>query len=573
MPPRPIGLLVPLTYSEFFEVVPSRADLEALVARIPWRAVVMQAVGIQSVSWQDGIESSNQQRALVGALTSNLLYSPAIVSKLWGEQHRVLFTREALIAVLRIAVAEVSDGDPLLVDQPDVFTRACLAANEILSLELVPETVRNSAADLLPSELRSAILQLENPHDLLGRTEAFFVWATTAEAKSSANYSDVAADFYRFTGLTPIEFAAGAYLAFARFSSMRDWDEVERLGVAFSIEQWQAGMFDTKVVRQWIATNSVPLSKVRTEWKNEKSLSFAAVGSLWRRPVVQVEDDLYFIPVPALVENAMGDGAYFVLFDGYADEAGQNQEARKKAISKFTGFYGEFFENHVARILEHAYEKRTDARFTREILQNGDKSTDVIIAEGNDLIFVEIVSKRMNLRGSILGLKPEAIAKDIEDGVLHKAQQIHDNMEKFRKGELLPDWPRAAGQRFFPVIVAPHDRPRVNIITEHLSKRQKDDGLLAGAEPPELLDLGELEQLENGLAAGVSLSGLLDRKNRSTPQNRLMSLHNYLYYAEPGILPAGMSPTRQRGSEVARRIMALAHTWAAPIRPESHTDD
>jgi hypothetical protein len=41
----------------------------------------------------------------------------------------------------------------------------------------------------------------------------------------------------------------------------------------------------------------------------------------------------------------------------------------------------------------------------------------------------------------------------------------------------------------------------------------------------------------------------------------MMSLHNYLIYVKPGTLPAGMSPTRERGSEVARGIIELAQTW------------
>jgi hypothetical protein len=42
-----------------------------------------------------------------------------------------------------------------------------------------------------------------------------------------------------------------------------------------------------------------------------------------------------------------------------------------------------------------------------------------------------------------------------------------------------------------------------------------------------------------------------------------MSVHNDLYYIEPDLLPTGMSPTRQRGSDVARGIMELARTWTA----------
>jgi hypothetical protein len=559
----PRGFLVPLVYSEILDGEPTRANLEAAVGKVFWQTISMQIVGILCVSWQDGIENVDQQRQLIVAMLRSLPYRNKVARILQEQPHRRVFTREGLVAVLRMAVAEGSVGNGNIDDQADAFVTASLIANELLAAEIMPETITNGPADLLPTELRSAILNLENPHDLLGRTDAFLTWSRTEKARASANYSDITRDFFRFTGLTQIEFMAGAYFTFARYSSMINWDEVERLGVAFSIAQWQAGMADTRVVRQWIATNAVPLADVRTEWKAEPSMSFAAAGTIWRKPIVQVEDDLFFAPVPALIENAMGDGAYFVLFDGYRDKAGPSPDARKRAIAKFTGFYGEFFEDHVASIFEKAYDGKPNRRFTREVpYREGVMSTDVILAEGNDVIFVEIVSKRMNLRESVLRLKPSAIAKDIEDGVMHKARQINENIEKFRKGELLPDWPRPEGQRFFPIIVAPSDRPRVNVITTDLAQAQ-ENGLLAGAEPLELVDLGEVEQLENGLTAGVSLTKLLDNKNRSSREHRLMSLHNYLYYVEPDLLPPGLPPTRQRGGDVAKAIMELAKTWAA----------
>ncbi|MBC5805916.1 MAG: hypothetical protein GIX02_01250 [Candidatus Eremiobacteraeota bacterium] len=178
---RPIGLLVPLLYSEFFGDVPTRGDLEALVVQIPWKVVVMQVVGILSVSWQDGIENAKHQQALVRELTKGLLYSAAIASKLRNEPHRVLFTRETLIAVLRIAVAEGAEGYPRLVDKSNVFTKAVLAANEIISLELVVEPLSNTAADLLPSELRSAIMQLETRTTYSG--EPMHSWSGVAQPR------------------------------------------------------------------------------------------------------------------------------------------------------------------------------------------------------------------------------------------------------------------------------------------------------------------------------------------------------------------------------------------------------
>lgn len=322
-------------------------------------------------------------------------------------------------------------------------------------------------------------------------------------------------------------------------------------------------MSDARVLRQWIASNSVGIESLRDEWKLEPSLSFAAAGPLWRKPVVQVEPDLLLAPMPSLVENVMGDGTYFTLMDGYREAAGSSQLDPKEAVERFTRFYGEFFEDHVAGILECAYEGRTNVRFSREVEYDRVKSSDVIVAEGDNIIFVEIVAKRMNLRESVLRLNPVAIAKDIQAAILDKAAQLDRNIRDFRSGKLLPDFPRSEGQHFFPVIVAPRDLPRINAITTWLQDAGQKKGLLADAEPLELLDLGEIEQLERSLHEGLSLSALLDRKNGSTPHNRMMSLHNYLIHVEPGTLVRGPSPTRERGSAIARQILTLAESWMA----------
>jgi hypothetical protein len=67
--------------------------------------------------------------------------------------------------------------------------------------------------------------------------------------------------------------------------------------------------------------------------------------------------------------------------------------------------------------------------------------------------------------------------------------------------------------------------------------------------------------LEIGLRKGMSLCDLLDRKNRSTPEFRMMSMHNYLIYGEPGTIPNDPSPSRERGGAIAREVISLARSW------------
>jgi hypothetical protein len=127
----PRGFPVPLLYSEIIGGVPLRDDLETVVRKIFWQTIVMQVTGILCVSWQDGIESRDQQNRLVAAMVKHLPYRDRIAAVLSKDSQRILFTREALIAATRVAVTE------------------------------------GSAADLLSTELRSTVLNLEKPHDLL----------------------------------------------------------------------------------------------------------------------------------------------------------------------------------------------------------------------------------------------------------------------------------------------------------------------------------------------------------------------------------------------------------------------
>jgi hypothetical protein len=79
----------------------------------------------------------------------------------------------------------------------------------------------------------------------------------------------------------------------------------------------------------------VRIARVDRCWLSIPTLLFAASGSLRRRPAVRHGNGKFFVPYPQLTQNALGDGAFFLLLDGYA---GADR-------LKVTRFYGEFFED------------------------------------------------------------------------------------------------------------------------------------------------------------------------------------------------------------------------------------
>ncbi|GEM_PF-1734687 len=548
---------VPVLYSELFDAPSSRELLDDTIRQLPWKYIVKMSAGIAAISWRFGVEEASQQRDLVTSLCSKIPMGSRLLSLIERDPKAVVFSRESLLAVLRVAVVEQSEGSMAEEDYANGFSTAVLLANELLAEEILPPVLTQSASDLLTSELRSRLLHIDNVFDLVARSTAFERWSVGVKAATSPNFLPIEADFVRFTGLTPFEYSAAAYVLLARCASMQTWDDVERLGVAFPFDAWQAGIRDTRVPRTWIEGNSASVDALRSDWKTRSSLSFAGAGLLWSKPIGRSEDDLLFVPSPAFVLNKMGDGKYFELFDAYRRDGGQLH-------LRFARFWSEFFEDYVAETFTRGFMGRRDVQVFREHeYRTGVRSTDLIVSAGKDVLFIEVVSKRPNLESSVANLEEASIARDIESGIVRKLRQLQRNIDDFKAGRLLEEIDRVQGQRLFPIVVAPQEWPRIYVIGVLLDRLKTVEGILSDVEPVELLDIGEVESLEQGLRSGLAFSDLLARKNGSTAENRFMSLHNYLIYGESDALPSGLSPTRERGAALCREILGMVKSWAS----------
>lgn len=547
-------IVTPIVYSEVFGIEPTFDEFSALVSVPEWKLLASRCIGIAAISWKDGVEDPAHQMMLVREFARRLVYGPVLESRLRSESSRRLYTTEALLAILRVAVVSKTEPGATLsnVEFADIFHKAVLMANELIVNELSPAQNTKSAQDFLATELRSILAQHQNPHDLIARTAAMFDWSESARATAHGPVLPLRADFQRFTALSPEEYAAAAYLALGRTASMRTWDEVTTQGVAFSPSAWLAsqGITQGAVALTWLNRHTTAMAAARASWSVQKSLSLAGAGPIWKTPMVRDDDDLLFLPSPFFVSNMLGDGTYFELFDGYKDRN-----------TVFSTFFGHFFQDYVEDRFRRGYAARPNVGLWADEPYSGGRSSDVIILEGNDVIFVEVVAKRMQLVGSVLQLDQNKIMRDLRLGVIEKLQQLQENINAFRGGTLLPEITRVQHQKLYPILVAPREWPRMYVLS-YLLNTAPLAGLLADCEPIELLDVAEVEDLEGRLALGLSLAQLLKRKNKSSLQNRVLSMHNYLTVVEPGTYPITRSPTRVKGDELALQLIELAKTWA-----------
>jgi hypothetical protein len=500
------GWRVPIIHRTISNDPATREMLVGQVRRMHWQTAAKLSVGIASVAWWTRPEEAKHQNELAARLVQPLLYGPAITRRLQQGPPAILFTRESLLTVFRIALVEMSDGTSALDATSDAFTRAILLANELLSDEINPPKITNSAADLLASELRSIVQQRPPVHEAIARSDAFIRWLDSETAKASSERLPVREDFVRFTGLELDEYLASVYLVLSRNVGMPNWDAVDRMGIAFELTQWLQGITDSRCAG----------------------------------------DGLYCVPSPQLLMNKFGEGFYFTIFDGYRGEP--TEKGREKHL-QFSQFWSEFFEDYVFERFRDGYAEHPEIIVHPEILYlSCRKSSDVIIVENGDIIFVEVVAKHLNMRGSVTKLDDSVLQNDFRMGIAEKIEQLDRNIKDFRSGVLLADIPRKIGYRVFPVIVSPNEWPRIFLLNNFLPDLQAKHGWLQDTEPLELLDIAEVERIEAIVAAGYSFSGLLDRKNKLRRHERLQSLHNYLANVEPN-LQSKSSPTRERGKD------------------------
>jgi len=549
---------IPLTYSAIDLSPVTREHLVDVTRRMHWQGVAKVASGVASISWQRGIEDRSEQERFVRAFTQRLIYGPALVRALRQDAKALVFTRENFLAILRIALVEMSEGDGEGDAFPDHFTRACLMANTLLLDEVTPPHPQGDARDLIASELRSIVLQPSNIHDDLGRADAFIRWAGTLPAEASTKRLRVVDDFLSFTQLSPDEFAAAAYITTARYTRLSTWDLVDQHGVAFDIGTWLHGVSDQRCVRQFFQLNAVVMDDARSTWRQEPSLSFAAAKPLWSHPIIDASAGLFSVPSPQLLMNKFGNGFYFTLFDGYK---ARSEPGGRALHMQFAEFWSEFFEDYVFERFRDGYSSRPDVLVRAEPPRPRGPGTDVIVIENGNIVFIEVVAKRLNLERSVVGLSDDAIEADLRSAIAAKMEQLHENITDFRDGVLLPQVQRSPGYRVFPVIVSPAEWPRIYALGWYIPKVLRENPTwFTDCEPLELLDVEEVERLESIAAAGNSITGLLDRKNQFARHDRFQSLHNYLWNNERSMLE-GSTPSRLRGDAVAERIINLARSW------------
>jgi hypothetical protein len=225
-----------------------------------------------------------------------------------------------------------------------------------------------------------------------------------------------------------------------------------------------------------------------------------------QRPFMRLPGDQLLLISPRAMQSWLTEGAHYRLLD---------IAIRRSARDDFTTFVGWLFETYACELFETALGNRSagDGRVHREQDYAGQKTSDVAVDFGRDLVLCEVVSTRLPL-----GVRAEA---DEDELATYLQRTITDKLEQLDRvvTDLLDERAHIPGvtitnvERVWPVLTTVGEvvegEPLCALI------RRECGHLLQQAvcQPLSLVGIDDVEVALGAVAAGDELVALLRQKN------------------------------------------------------------
>jgi hypothetical protein len=498
-----------LGYSEIFGQRPTQRFLELRFGHLPQIATLRLMTGLAAIYYNGAANTEGNQSRLLRELAGNVPWV-ARASALLDAGERVLFHDELYAGMAKMALRFAPRDDRAVPADFGVRIAECaLMYSELLGIELLPRVSTGTVEDLLAAELRSIPRNRDHRLAIVGRYVAFIDWMRSGEPAQYGWTRSIDDDFQGFYGLTLDDYLAACVLFGHLYSAMQDVAALKKFDPIVDVRIWFAPLNDRTFLDIFVDRFAIPSADLVAQWNAEPntSLSLAALGPLWNRPLVRLDDVHVVAPLPPLLYNAAGEGLYYNIFDRY-------DNATKATFSQCFGY---FLQDYVRRIFDAAYAGIANCIVDGDVLygKHGARTTDSVIFEGDDVIFVEVVGKRVNLKGAVLDLDEASIRSVLEAGVRKKLKQLHTNVEAYRAGKTFADRPRPAGQRIFAMIVTPVSYPHLYVATKYIPQVTAEENWLGGVASIEIADIEEIEMLEDSIPGGFRLAPFLEEKART----------------------------------------------------------
>jgi hypothetical protein len=279
---------------------------------------------------------------------------------------------------------------------------------------------------------------------------------------------------------------------------------------------------EESVWRAFFRFVSRDLDGLRAELLREDSTYGATTyGSLTfeRFPLAEIEPGVYVPSSVSSLQRRITEGVFHVLAEA-AEAEGYDRR-------HYTSPLGDVFQRLVEETVRRGAAIASPsalivADVTYGARRSRRRSSDVIVAEGRDPVFIEVVSGPLQVATSTRG-DLTCFRADLERLVVRKARQLDRNIHDFLNGQLQIDGvDPALVSHVWPVIVTSHTFPHAETIMEEVSRIVAAEGYLRHPKAGHLaiISAEDLFFCEGHMQQGKSLLSLL-RSWKSGPGAKL----------------------------------------------------
>ncbi len=455
------------------------------------------------------------------------------------DDHAELFSEQQVAVLARLVIEEAHDGvlaAGMSEAQRGLLTVAIIAAGSILeeTATRAAEEMRD-ATDWLAFFLQNGAYNSKPAPlgEFVRARQLFGVIAREPQMRDErCPLDEWMSDDYRFT--IEEQFALG----FALAAMSHAWDTDGGAGMRSGI---RAEDFDDLLSRLGMAERREDALRLISADRATFAAEFAAAGTdpahiAWeirpfmRRPFLRLADDSILLISPRGMKAWLSDGFHYRLLDS----AQRRSAADRKLSRRYTAYSGELLEQHVLRLARSAYGNRPlgGGRVYGEqpYGKADEKTSDVAIDLGLDLVLIEVSASRLRADRLILGT-PEEFAEDLDRLLIGKIKQLDGCITALIAGmatipSAAPEVDLSRVQRIWPVVLSAGTISQSEMLWEYV--RGQSMGMLAQAkvQPVTLLDPQDFEQLMGLVEAGRDLSAILAGK--TTEPYRDLELAVYL---------------------------------------------
>jgi hypothetical protein len=440
---------------------------------------------------------------------------------------RPLVFGKRLLAAARVAILEAEERDPdSFENQRDLhrFVRLILGVADVFDQGDAPEDPKKQTEWLSSLLLKRVGLPQRSFYSSVVRSMRVFVDLPTRRPELLDKEAPSVA-FEREVGLTLERYLAICFAVAVRF---RGWNK-EPDAWLLDATYFRNSRIDPQEFRLAARTFSATVADLRNVIERDVSAGFNTIDDIWpfiTNPLIEIEQGVYVtVDVETLGDALTGDGLYWRMK--------YNPGASTKERENLGAALGHLVEAHCYEVAVPCFAAEGAGVLFPEVAYRkvvGDErrrldGPDLAIFEGTAGAVVEIGIDRPNMLETIVRGDLASFDGDVEDILLHRAEQLSRKIDDFLNGHLIYAGVSSnAITRIHPVICLIDGFPAVGPLYDRVTARFAQAGLLQqpNTEPVAILSVEEFEYLCALVEEGKQLTAILRDHARSAMSRDFM---------------------------------------------------